>query len=38
MMYFHPAAGVENFSNKVEALSLRVIKSHIDDYGLYEAH
>ena len=38
MMYFHPEEGVENFGNKVEALSLREIKSHVDDYGLYEPH
>ena len=38
MMYFHPAEGVANFGNKVEALSLREINSHVDDYGLYEPH
>ena len=38
MLYFHPAKSVESFGNKVEALSLQEIKSHVDDYGLYELH
>ena len=38
MMYFYPAVGIENFGYQVEASSLRGIKSHVDDYGLYKLH